>query len=293
MHLYLKSIGFSKYFRRWQVLNLLDNIENENKEDTAYYKYNDEEERGELRIPVCEDIGICIVSYRYDDYLVERKHYYPYLYSDEYSSDAHCSIERHIDRDDFSGILDDNRIGISLIFRLSNVGEYLDRLYNSLSTRIKGVYLSGFSISGKILLPVKKTNKEVYIYSKERLNREELIEAAKNGDEMAIESLSRDDMDLYNRASKRLMNEDIYTIVDNLFMPAGIEGDVYTIIGNILNIELRKNYITEEEIYCFLIECNDILLKIAINKNDLEGEPSVNMRFKGNIWLQGRVEFEN
>ena len=41
-----------------------------------------------------------------------------------------------------------------------------------------------------------------------------------------------------------------------------------------------------------LISCNGFDFHIAINDEDLLGEPLPGRRFKGEIWLQGMVEFE-
>ena len=40
-------------------------------------------------------------------------------------------------------------------------------------------------------------------------NRRELMNAARNGDQTAIETLTLNDMDMYSKMSKRLKNEDV------------------------------------------------------------------------------------
>ena len=87
-------------------------------------------------------------------------------------------------------------------------------------------------------------------------NRDSLLEAAKNGDEDAMESLTIEDIDLYSQASRRVVKEDIYSIVDTCFMPSGIECDQYSVVGEIRDIDLKKNRITGEEIYDMNLECN-------------------------------------
>ena len=64
-----------------------------------------------------------------------------------------------------------------------------------------------------------------------------LMSAAKEGNPDAIESLTLDDIDTYAAVSKRIRGEDIYSIVDTHFMPAGLECDQYAILGEILNID--------------------------------------------------------
>ena len=49
---------------------------------------------------------------------------------------------------------------------------------------------------------------------------------------------------------------------------------------------------TKEKIYVMTIEANGIILDVCINQQDLVGEPAVGRRFRGIIWLQGLVHFE-
>ena len=39
------------------------------------------------------------------------------------------------------------------------------------------------------------------------------------------------------------------------------------------------------------LERNDVEFDVCINAKDLLGLPEVGRRFKGNIWMQGTVEF--
>ena len=122
--------------------------------------------------------------------------------------------------------------------------------------------------------------------------RNQLINAAKNGDPEAIESLTIEDMDNYSMISRRIYQEDLYSIVDTFFMPYGIECDQYQIMGNITSYRKVRNAVTKEYIYQMNIECNDLLFDVCINEEDLMGSPEVGRRFKGNIWLQGKINFE-
>ena len=44
---------------------------------------------------------------------------------------------------------------------------------------------------------------------------------------------------------------------------------------------------TGEQVYQLLVNCNDLIYDVCINKLDLLGEPQPGRRFKGNIWMQG------
>ena len=119
-----------------------------------------------------------------------------------------------------------------------------------------------------------------------------MLSAAKNGDPEAIESLTIEDMDLYSMLSRRVYDEDLYTIVDTFFMPYGIECDQYQIMGNINYYAKVRNSVTKEYVYQMNIECNDMNFDICINEADLTGDPEVGRRFKGTVWLQGKINFE-
>ena len=91
--------------------------------------------------------------------------------------------------------------------------------------------------------------------------------------------------------SRRVRTEDIYSIVENTFIPYGSESDNYTIIANILSYKEYENPFTNEKIYEMDLSCNDLIFNLCINKKDLYGVPMVGARFKGNIWMQGRVNY--
>lgn len=122
-------------------------------------------------------------------------------------------------------------------------------------------------------------------------DRTNLIEAAKNGDEDAMETLTIEDIDMYSQISRRAMKEDLYSIVDSCFMPCGIECDQYSVIGEITHIEEKKNSFTGEMVYDLTLDCNDMLFHVGIGAEDLMGEPKVGRRFKGQIWMQGAAKF--
>ena len=72
-------------------------------------------------------------------------------------------------------------------------------------------------------------------------------------------------------------------------MRCGLECDHYMIIGNILSVEKLQNAYSKEIVYNLLIEANGLIINVGINEADLQGEPKVGRRFRGEIWLQGTV----
>ena len=100
------------------------------------------------------------------------------------------------------------------------------------------------------------------------------------------------EMDTYSMISKRIETEDVLSIVSTYFMPCGLECDQYSILGEILHFEKRENSLTKEQIYVLTVECNSLEFDVCINAEDLMGEPEIGRRLKANIWLQGRINFD-
>ena len=82
--------------------------------------------------------------------------------------------------------------------------------------------LAGLAREARILLPVKKDEKQQREERENTVNRNRMIAAARNGDEEAMENLTMEDIDTYSMISGRIANEDIYSIVDTYFMPYGM-----------------------------------------------------------------------
>jgi len=309
VHKYLRTIGFSKYKRKRELANLVKNLIAEAKE-SKLIQLDNETNRCEIRRELINGIGIAFVGEVEGTEEFSLEYYYPYVESKQITSYVPCSIQRHAEKEAFSGLMEDYNIGVSLIFYISNSMEYIARLIakknkntydfehfndtkNYKLPTVSSVMLTGLSVEGKIILPVKKTKQQAESAKVTLNNRSILIESAKNGDEEAIESLTIDDMDTYDLISRRLITEDVYSIVESSFIPCGVECDQYAILGEILKLHEVTNPITEEIICIMSICCNNLIFDVAINQKDLIGEPAVGRRFKGKVWLQGIVNFEN
>ena len=197
-----------------------------------------------------------------------------------------------MDREAYAGICEDVKIGINLIFHLQNTAEFLKKQQAGKdSVKYKSVTLSGLCNGGTILLPVLKDKEQEERQREEVHNRMMLVSAAKSGDQDAIESLTMDDIDTYSRVSQRLVSEDVFSIVDTYIMPYGIECDHYSILGEILELQRIMNEHTKEEIYVMKLDVNSLLFDICVPVETVIGSPDIGRRFKGNMWLQGRINF--
>ena len=106
-----------------------------------------------------------------------------------------------------------------------------------------------------------------------------------------MESLTLEDIDTYTNISRKILKQDVFTLVATYFMPYGVECDQYSVLGEITDMKLVTNGLTGEKVHILTLCCNDLNLKVAINSIDLLGEPAVGRRFKGSVWLQGQVNF--
>lgn len=291
MHKYLRAAGFSECHTRKEEEELKKILLDEAKlvrklelpNDTTYLEYHCELSSG---------MGISLVGEMDEDGKFHMDYYFPYLTGENESSKEDCSIQRHTERETYAGMLDEYKVGISLIFYVINSMEYRIRRLEKKSVRIESVNLSSFASEGKILLPIQKTARQMEMAKVASMNRNNLLEAAKHGDEDAMESLTIEDIDLYSKVSRRLMKEDIYSIIESCFMPYGIECDQYSVIGEIKKVTRLVNRLSGEEIYSLVIECNEILFNVGIHQRDLLGEPIIGRRFKGHIWMMGMVNFK-
>lgn len=292
MHKFLRSAGFSQYIRKRDIESLLTRLA-ERFPISKKIALDSESNLCEIKAPVSEHMGISMFGEEDEEGTFRLEYYYPYLMSDVVTSEAYCSIQRHTEKETHAGLLDEYRVGLSLIFFLTNDMEYLE-LWKAKRTipEVKAACLSGLAVSGKILFPVKKTQKQIEMAKVSTKERNSQIEAAKNGDEDAMEKLTLEDIDLYSRVSRRVMKEDLYSIVDSYFMPCGVECDQYSVMGDILHVEEEVNMVTQEKMYILTVEASDITFKVGINQIDLLGEPQVGRRFKGKIWMQGTVQFK-
>ena len=287
MHKFLKSIGFSDFKKK--DLEIILNEIIARPQMVKVTKDSEGNEFAELSKEFATNVGITVRGNYLENDKFEMEYYYPYFYGTSLTTQEEITVEKHSEKESYAGVCEDSNIGVTLIFYLQNIADYLSEKNRRPSgQKMYGAYLSGLSVDGSILLPIEKFKEKA---NKCRYSeRSQLVAQAREGNEEAIENLTLEDMDMYSILSRRVMNEDIFSIVSSTFMPYGIESDQYAILGEILDYTIVENSITKEHIYCMKIECNDLIFDVCINSKDLIGEPAVGRRFKGNIWIQGSVQ---
>lgn len=291
MHNFLRSIGFSNLSDRKSIDNLLKEVcascdvrnavrlENGN----AFVEYIKEFAPG-CGLIVCGEM---------DEVGFHRDYYFPYYKTETVSSFADIAVEKHAGEDSFAGVCEDVRIGTSLIFYVMNAAQYQKEAQtHPMVSGSTSVSLTALCSDGCILLPVQKSPNQALLDMEAVSARSRLIAEARNGDENAIESLTLEDIDTYNMVSRRIMTEDIFSIVDTFFMPSGVECDHYQLMGEIQSVKKVRNMRTREYLYQMELVCNNVRMDVCVNEADLLGDPDVGRRFKGNVLLQGYINFK-
>lgn len=290
MHSYLRAIGFSNIKNRKELDKIIGIVLDQPTQKKSH-KISKNETMTEVIKDFGERMGFAIRGVYDEKGFFHLEHYFPYFCGQTMTAKENVIINKRVDTDAYTGMCDDVRLGVSLIFYLQNSIDYMETKGMDNISRLVPITLSGMSIEGRIILGIDSTEQQLKNRSAQAKKRNQLIAEAKAGNQEAIDSLTIDDIDLYAMISRRARKEDIYSIVDNCFIPYGSESDNYTILGTILNWKCVLNQYTQEEVYELYISCNDLNYSICINKRDLQGEPMVGRRFKGNIWMQGKVDF--
>ncbi len=291
MHSYLRSIGFRNVKHKQEIKSLIDDIIN-NPDIKKITEDEDGNVFAELSREFGQFIGIAVRGEYVDDTNFQMDYYYPYFVGSGVSTEEKVEVEKRSDREAYAGICDEMRIGVTLIFYLQNVIEYLQESQTKSGRRIPiNTTISALSTSGKVILPIYKNESQIKYSEKYNNNRTHLMAAARDGDEEAMESLTLEDIDTYSMISRRVMTEDIFSIVDTYFMPYGIESDQYSIMGEILDFYTVENKQTAEKCYVLTLNSNHLIFDVCINQEDLLGEPAPGRRFKGVIWMQGQINY--
>ncbi|MCR4989539.1 MAG: DUF3881 family protein [Lachnospiraceae bacterium] len=291
MHKYMRSIGFSQFknFKEEQKL-ITDIIVNAPKR--GYTSLSDNIIIASFSREFAPGVGISVVGQFDEDDQFTYSYYYPYVESTCISSEEDISVDRHAATDSYAGVIDDSRTGVSIIFYLQNMIPYINAVRTDMLPMTgTTLSLSALSDGGTILMPLKKTVKDVYTNQQVQKSRSMLINAAKAGDDEAMENLTLKDMDTYTTIAQRIQTDDVFTLVDTYFMPYGVECDIYAILGEITEVTELKNSVTGEELYKMSLVCNDIEMTLCVNKKDVYGQPEVGRRYKGTIWLQGHINY--
>lgn len=293
IHNFLRSIGFHNLQKNTELFDILEDIvRNPDRKSVTRDIYGNG--FGSFSREYGENFGITVCGDFLENNEFHIEYYFPFFRGSDISTYEQIEVERFAQKEAYAGICDDLRLGATLIFYINNVADLLNaRLLYGNQFSASNAVLSGLASSGKILLPVLKTEQQVKQRTEISKKRMDLLNEAKSGSQDAIDSLTLNDMDTYSMLSQRVNHnkEDILSIVESSFIPYGIESDQYVVIGEILSCRRTHNRTTNESVWILGLDCNDLVFDIIINERDLYGEPAVGRRFRGRILMQGFINF--
>ena len=195
MHRYLRAVGFSNiklkkdlkpYIKEVIMAPDRTEIAEDEGEDIFVQIYKE----------YADGMGLMLCGLINDNDEFELEYYYPQFNGTGVTSKEDIIVERHAEKESYAGVCEDVKVGVSLIFYLQNVCEYKnERRLSPMKSVGIDTTLSALSLSGKILFPIDKTENQIKVTKEAAKNRNNLIEAARKGDEDAIESLTLEDMD--------------------------------------------------------------------------------------------------
>lgn len=287
MHKYLRAIGFSNVNYKNQAERIIDECVL-HPDLSESYKYSPDASFHQYDKKLFDDIGISIFGEWNENEVPQYDRILPVVFGRGESTKESVEVEALTEYEGYAGICEDPRVEISLIFYIQNVIQVKRALEEKRIGEITTTF-SGLSLGGKVLLPVTKNKVQIENRKKIAANRNNLVAQARKGDEKAIEILTLSDIDTYTDIAKRIVTEDVFSLVDSFLMPYGIESDKYSILGEIVECYELINPFSREKLYKLRINCNDLEFDICMNQEDLLGEPAIGRRFKGNIWLQGKI----
>ena len=105
MHKFLRAAGFSMYTKKKDIEKLLDLLERQ-PSMTKCVQVDEDSNVCEMRTEVAPGLGISIVGELNDDGDFEREFYFPYLESNIVGSTEECSVQRHTEKETYSGMVD-------------------------------------------------------------------------------------------------------------------------------------------------------------------------------------------
>ena len=236
-------------------------------------------------------IGISMIGESDAEGDFQFEHSFPYVIPGDYPYVDEVQIDKISDRAGYYGLIDN--INLSVIFFIQNTAAVTGMFWKGAIPGTFSVRISGLSLSASILLPLQKSDSDILYESEKRRDELRKIRSARHGNQKLIEKMMMDEMDVRDTLDHRAITEDVLSIVDSSMIPYSLQCDTYDIIGTILTVKEIENSQTREQIYLMDVACLYYVIRIAVNKQDLVGEPMPGRRFRGVTWLQGTVSLDS
>ena len=119
MHQYLKAIGFNNLQTKKELKELLDQVENTFTHQTIV-SYQNWADYCEFQKEYGQNVGITLCGELDEFENFDADYYFPYFEGSGVTTYADVIVEKRIEKEEYVGICEDPKVGISLIFHLQN-----------------------------------------------------------------------------------------------------------------------------------------------------------------------------
>lgn len=278
---YLKSIGFG------EEMDIKKIVRDIIKAPTHYHEFEEADrfKRVEYYKEFGEGFGLVVRGEKDEDSWLNIFSIAPYAQGAEVIESYEIEM---LDEEGETGsaLCEEQHSGTLFSFYLQNLSDWY-ALNDEEREEYRNVSLSGFSVNGMVIFPVAKEQDGHERQLKEGVLNTGLLERARSGDEKAADELAGNAKELTRYLYERIQKEEILTVLREYFYPITEMDDIYSILGEIKEVKILTNVLTNKSFYCMDIETMGIRLNVYINREDLVGMPTVGMRFKGDAWLHG------
>ena len=153
MHSYLKTVGFSQITRRSEIKEIIrdviasydEKVCVENHPEGVFVQFS--------KNYGC-DCGISVCGQYDESGEFHVEYYFPFFRGTGITSKEKVTVERHTDKESYAGACDDLRIGVTMIFYLQNLAEYMQEKYKGLKDPgDRPVTVSGLALRSRQLAP--------------------------------------------------------------------------------------------------------------------------------------------
>ncbi len=285
----IAAVGFSDVDKKYNLEKIVSEILDQPTKQIASRKSN-QDIIAEYLKEFGKDMYVMVrvvVRANQEDTKLEIEQCEPYLSSHYTIKVEDLSVECIDDEYNYYAICEEAETGMQFIFWLQNVVEYTEAV--EMLQTFDEVNIAALAMEGTIVLPIERNEEDEAVEKEEREKIKVMIQKAREGDEDARAKLEAEEKELDDQLKERMFEEDFLSIMSGYFVPTTLVDATYAILGEITQIQTRKNVKTGEESYLFTLNVNDMPLEVLINKNNLVGYPSIGMRFMGTCWLQGTI----
>ena len=127
MNLYARALGFDNLTSKAEEKFIKTGIKESIKE--GFVIRHEKLNRGVIILRLSKSTGLYIFG-RFDKNTFKYEYYFPFVVGKTVSDNEEMTIERHLDKESYAVICDELKTGVTLIFFLQNVMDYLEYLYS-------------------------------------------------------------------------------------------------------------------------------------------------------------------